>query len=227
MVQVDETFFRDRVIVRRWCCAMTDQAELKRWNERYATKEFLFGTAPNAFLAAQHDRLRPGQKALAIADGEGRNGVWLARQGLDVTSVDFSPLGVEKARKLAARYTVSLQIECADLATWDWGVPRFDIVAGIFFQFAAPPFRALIFGRMQEVLKPGGLLLLEGYRPEQLNYGTGGPSEIANLYTAPLLREAFAAMKILHLAEYDAEISEGRRHRGMSALIDLVAQKLS
>jgi SAM-dependent methyltransferase len=204
---------------------MAEQTDLDRWNARYATDDYHFGTEPNAFVAAQQVRLKKGQTALTIADGEGRNGVWLARQGLDVTSVDFSPNGIAKAQKLAARYGVSLKIECADLATWNWGVARFDVVVGIFFQFAPPPFRAQIFRHMKEVLRPGGLILLEGYRPEQLRYGTGGPSEVENLYTADLLRREFADMDILHLAEYDAELSEGTRHRGMSALIDLVARK--
>lgn len=204
---------------------MTDDTELKRWNERYAGDAYHFGTEPNVFLAAQRDRLKPGQKVLAIADGEGRNGVWLARQGLDVTSVDFSPIAVEKAHRLAARHHVSVAAECADLARWNWGPARFDVVVAIFIQFAAPPFRTLIFERMKEVLKPGGLILLEGYRPKQLEYKTGGPSQVENLYTEVLLRDAFADMEILHLAAYDAVISEGSRHQGMSALIDLVARK--
>ena len=206
---------------------MSDDAEVKRWNARYASEDYHFGTEPNAFLARQRERLKPGQKALAIADGEGRNGVWLAREGLDVTSVDLSPLGVAKAKKLAAFHGVALDIQCADLASWDWGPPRFDVVVGIFFQFAAPPFRAQIFRHMKDALKPGGLLLIEGYRPEQLNYGTGGPTEIDQLYTAALLRAAFADMDILALDEYDVELSEGARHIGMSALIDLVARKPS
>lgn len=204
---------------------MTDTEELKRWNERYARGDYHFGTEPNAFLAAQRRRLTPGQAALAIADGEGRNGVWLALQGLDVTTIDFAPAGVEKARRLAARSGVRMQIECADVATWDWGEPRFDVVVGIFIQFAPPPARAALFRRMKAVLKPGGLVFLEGYRPQQLQYRTGGPSAVENLDTAPMLREAFADMAILHLVEYDAEIAEGSRHNGMSALVDLVAQK--
>lgn len=204
---------------------MTDSAERKQWDARYEGGDYVFGTEPNAFLAAQRARLVPGQKALAVADGEGRNGVWLARQGLDVVSVDFSPIGIEKARRLAARHGVSLTIECADLATWDWGPQRFDVVVAIFIQFAAPAFRDLIFRRMKTVLKPGGLLLLEGYRPEQIAYKTGGPQDVTYLYTEVLLRAVFADMTILHLASYDAEVDEGSRHRGMSALIDLVAQK--
>lgn len=202
----------------------SDNPERDRWDARYAGDDYVFGTEPNAFLAAQAHRFRPGQRALAVADGEGRNGVWLARQGLDVATVELSPVAVEKARRLAARHGVTMTIECADLASWRWESGCFDLVVGIFIQFAGPTLRDLIFRRMKEALKPGGLLLLEGYRPEQLNYKTGGPSEIDNLYTTDLLRNAFADMKILHLAAYDAVISEGARHRGMSALVDLVAQ---
>ena len=199
--------------------------ELSQWNERFAGEDYWFGTEPNAFLARQAQRLRPGQKALAIADGEGRNGVWLAKQGLTVTSVDLTPNGIAKARRLAEHMGVKLETIVADLETWDWGPPRFDVVVGIFFQFAAPRFREVLFRQMADVLKPGGLLLIEGYRPEQIAYGTGGPPQVENLYTASLLRAAFADLEILELDEYDAEISEGVRHKGMSALIDLVARK--
>ena len=101
----------------------------------------------------------------------------------------------------------------------------FRSIVAIFIQFAAPEQRARLFAGMQQALKPGGLLLLEGYRVEQLAYGTGGPKDIENLYTAELLRNAFADLEILHLAEYDAPIEEGSGHRGMSALVDLVARK--
>jgi SAM-dependent methyltransferase len=195
------------------------------WNERFSSDDYLFGTEPNAFLATQRDRLKPGLRALAVADGEGRNGVWLARQGLDVLSTDFSPVALAKAEKLAAAAGVRLKTECADLATWDWGVSRFDVVVAIFVQFTAPPERARMFASIKHVLVPGGLLLLEGYRPEQVDYGTGGPSQVENLYTRELLEREFADMEILHLAEYDAEVNEGTRHKGMSALIDLVARK--
>jgi cyclopropane fatty-acyl-phospholipid synthase-like methyltransferase len=199
--------------------------ERAQWGERFAGEDYWFGTEPNAFLAAQAHRLKPGMKALAIADGEGRNGVFLARQGLDVTSVDLAPEGVAKAKRLASRYGVAIDAICADLEAWDWGAPRFDVVVGIFFQFAGPRFREALFRQMADVLTPGGLLMIEGYRPEQIAYGTGGPPRVENLYTAEMLRAAFADMEILHLAEYDAEIREGSRHSGLSALIDLVARK--
>jgi SAM-dependent methyltransferase len=204
---------------------MAEQSEIEWWNARYASEDYLFGTAPNRFLAAQASLLPPGGRALCIADGEGRNGVWLAQQGLTVTSVEFAAAAIAKAHRLAAQRGVAVDIVQADLATWDWGAPRFDVVAGIFFQFLVPALRASIFRRMQEVLLPGGLLLIEGYTPAQLAHGTGGPSQVENLYTEALLRESFAAMEILHLAEYEAELAEGTDHVGVSAVIDLVARK--
>jgi SAM-dependent methyltransferase len=195
------------------------------WNERFAAPGYRFGTAPNRFLESQRHRLTKGMRGLAVADGEGRNGVWLARQGLDVTSVDISPVGQAKARALAKEAGVVMEIIEADLATWTWPVAAYDLVAAIFMQFAPPPLRAQIFAAIQAALKPGGLLILEGYRPKQLGYGTGGPPVAENMYTRELLESAFAAMDILHLAEYDAAIEEGSGHKGMSALIDLVARK--
>jgi len=204
---------------------MAEDPHLRRWNERYAGEDYLFGTEPNAFLESQRDLLEPGQRALAVADGEGRNGVWLAHQGLDVLSVDFSPVALEKARLLAARAGVKIKTELADLRTWDWGADRFDVVAAIFIQFAPPAERARMFENMKRCLKPGGLLILQGYTPKQIEYDTGGPPQVENLYTAALLREAFAGMTILHLAEHEDVIEEGTRHRGLSALVDLVARK--
>jgi SAM-dependent methyltransferase len=198
---------------------------MNRWDERYTGEAFLFGTAPNAFLVAQQHRLPATGSALAVADGEGRNGVWLAEQGLDVLAVDASEVGLAKSRQLAAERGVSMQQELADLAQWDFGHERFDVIAAIFIQFADPTLRERLFAGMQAALKPGGLLLLEGYRPEQLGYATGGPSDIENLYTEALLRHGFPALEIEHLAAYDAEIQEGAGHHGMSALIDLVARK--
>lgn len=200
-----------------------DQKE--QWNDRYAGEELLFGEEPNAFLAAQAALLRPGMKALAVADGEGRNGVWLAEQGLDVMSIDISEVAQAKAARLARSRSVALDLRLADVADWEWPAEAFDLVVAIFIQFADPAQREKIFAGIRRTLKPGGLLLLEGYRPEQIAYGTGGPPTVENLYTAPMLRAAFDGFEILSLAEYDAEVQEGSGHSGMSALIDLVARK--
>jgi len=195
------------------------------WNQRYSGDEFFYGTAPNAFLASQLHRFKPGQTVLAVADGEGRNGVWLARQGLDVTAVDFSPKAVEKAQRLAGQHGVAVHHEISDLFAWNWGENRFDAIVAIFIQFVGPEQRRALNELMLRALKPGGLLILQGYRPKQLEYRTGGPSSAENLYTAETLREEFSAMEILHLAEHDDEICEGAGHCGMSALVDLVARK--
>lgn len=195
------------------------------WNERYTRPDFLFGTEPNRFLAAQAHRLRPGTRALALADGEGRNGVWLAQQGLEVVSVDNASVALEKARGLAQAKGVAVQFECADLLTWDWPRAAFDAIAAIFIQFADATTRPELHRRIVAALRPGGLLLLQGYTPRQLQYRTGGPSDPARLYGADVLRQDFADLEILLLREHDEEICEGSAHCGMSALVDLVARK--
>ncbi len=206
--------------------ANESKADTARWNTRYDTGEYVFGTAPNTFLASQARRLQAGMHVLAVADGEGRNGVWLAQQGLNVLSVDASENGLDKARELAAVRGVRIATELADLGDWGWGHERFDVVAAIFIQFAGPALRDAMFAGMRQALKPGGLLILQGYRPEQLVYATGGPKQVENLYTEALLREAFAGMELLHLSSHDDVLDEGEGHCGMSALIDLVARKV-
>ena len=202
-----------------------DPAQLDRWNDRFSAEGYLFGREPNAFLASQRERLKPGMRALCVADGEGRNSVWLARQGVKVTAFDFSPVGVAKAHALAREAGVAVDHRQCDIYRWDWSQARYDAVVAIFIQFASPAERAAIFTGMRESLAPGGLLILQGYRPEQIAYGTGGPSQVENLYTAALLRESFAGLEILHLASHDDAVDEGPGHRGMSALIDLVARR--
>lgn len=195
------------------------------WDEVYAETHYVFGTAPNAFLASQQALLKPGQRALAVADGEGRNGVWLAEQGLDVLSVEYSVPAVKKAQKLAQERGVTLAFEVADVLNWNWPQQAYDVVAAIFVQFATPEQRTRLFEHMKAALKPGGILILQGYTPKQITYKTGGPSAVENMYTSALLRDAFADMEILHLVEHEEFISEGTKHHGMSALIDLVARK--
>ena len=204
---------------------MEPATEFERWEERFATPEYVFGTEPNAFLKAQAGLLPKSGKALAIADGEGRNGVWLAELGFDVLSVDFSPTALAKAQALARQRGVTVRTLQADIIAWDWPSAEFDVVVGIFFQFVGPEGRARIFAGIRKALKPGGLLLLEGYGPKQLEYKTGGPSELENLYTEELLRAEFAGFSELTVKAYDSMMSEGIRHVGMAALVDLVGRK--
>jgi len=196
------------------------------WDERYAGDEYFYGTEPNAFVVSQQARLKPGMKCLAVADGEGRNGVWLAEQGLDVLSVDASPVAQAKAQRLAQQRGVQMHFAQVDMLTWDGGGETFDVVVAIFIQFVGPAQRAQQFANLKRYLKPGGMLLLQGYTPRQLDYKTGGPSQVENLYIEAMLREAFADMDIQYLSEHDDIIHEGAGHSGLSALIDLVARKL-
>jgi len=196
--------------------------ELARWESRFAPESYLFGTAPNAFLARQKPLLPKTGRALSVADGEGRNGVWLAEQGLDVVSMDFSPTAQAKARALAASRGVSITTETVDLSTYTWPADAFDVIVVI---FAQPLERTRLFAGVKRALKPGGLLLIEGYPPRQLQYGTGGPSDIERLYTREHLEAGFADFSDVRIDEYDAEIYEGDGHGGISALIDLIATK--
>jgi SAM-dependent methyltransferase len=200
---------------------------ISRWNERFAaTDDYLFGKSPNAFLVQHvHGRFKPGATVLAVADGEGRNGVWLAEQGCQVWSIDAAPAASEKARKLAAEKRVQMHIETTDVTQWDWQARSFDLVVGIFFQFANPVLRAKLFAGMKRAVKPGGYLLIQGYGMKQLDYKTGGPNIPEHLYTLALMQEAFADMDIEVLEEYDQVLNEGDKHQGLSALVDLVANK--
>jgi SAM-dependent methyltransferase len=200
-------------------------SEQQHWNERFSKPDYHFGTEPNEFLKRQAHLLKSGLKALAVADGEGRNGVWLAGEGLDVHAIDFSANGIAKARKLAAQRGVTLAIEQADIHTWDWPDAIYDVVVAIFIQFSTPAERATVFAGIRKALKPGGLLLMEGYRPEQLKYGTGGPKEVDQLYTRALLEQEFGDFASVDIREHDSVLHEGARHVGMSAVIDLVARK--
>jgi 2-polyprenyl-3-methyl-5-hydroxy-6-metoxy-1,4-benzoquinol methylase len=195
------------------------------WDKRYSKDGYIFGTAPNQFLASQKNLLSSGQRVLCVADGEGRNSVWLAQQGLKVTAFDISPVGVDKARRLAAQAGVAVDYAVADVAAWDWPEAAFDVVAAIFVQFADPELRGFMFERMQHAVKPGGLILLQGYTPRQLEYKTGGPPQVAHLYTEEMLRAAFAGCEILALRAHESLVDEGSQHSGMSALIDMVARK--
>ncbi|RME15760.1 MAG: class I SAM-dependent methyltransferase [Alphaproteobacteria bacterium] len=195
------------------------------WNDRFNTPEYIFGTAPAAFLVDHADWLVPGATGLAVADGEGRNSVFMAERGVVTTAMDMSENALAKARALAAERGVQVDYRLGSVTDWDWDAVQYDIVAAIFIQFLGPEARAQVFDGMMRALKPGGVLLLHGYTPEQIAHGTGGPPQVENLYTEALLREAFAPLEIVELRSYERELDEGRGHSGRSALIDMVARK--
>ena len=196
------------------------------WNERFDNEEFIFGKAPNEYLVSQAKKfLAPGQKALCIADGEGRNGVWLAKQGLVIEGFDVSDIALEKAKKFAEDNKVSIAYSFSDVDSWSWQENTYDAIIAIFIQFADPAMRLRLFKNILLALKPGGIFILQGYTQKQLEYKTGGPILIDHLYTEEMIREMISGLEILDLQSYDAVLEEGTRHIGMSALLGLTARK--
>lgn len=204
---------------------MTGSPEFIRWETRFDKPEYEFGKAPNEFLARCKPLLPASGTALAVADGEGRNGVWLAEQGLDVTSTDFSPSAQRKGRALAAERGVAVTFIEADMHEWPYPEAAFDVVAEIFTQVSTPAQRAMKWAGLRRALKSGGLLILEGYTPKQLQYGTGGPKQVDHLYTRAMLEEAFGDFLDLKIEEEEREMQEGAAHSGRSAVIHLTGRK--
>jgi len=161
----------------------------------------------------------------AVADGEGRNGVWLAEQGLDVLSIDFSPSAQKKAHALALDRHVNVAFQQTDVHSWNYPQAAFDVGVEIFTQFSSPAERDLKWADMRRALKPGGLLIIHGYTPNQLKYGTGGPKQVENLYTRLMLEKAFPDFREMKIIEEGREIHEGTSHSGMSAVLNFTARK--
>ncbi len=194
------------------------------WDQRFDREDYVYGTAPNRFLAGHADRLRPGMRALVPGDGEGRNGVWLAGQGLEVLAVDSSAVGLAKARRLAQSRGVRVATEVVDLLDWAWPEAAFDAVVAIFLHVPSAA-RPRLHAAMLGALKPGGMVILEGFRREQLDYASGGPRDPDLLFTAAGLAADFAAAEILDLAEALDDLDEGEWHRGPAATVRLAARK--
>jgi SAM-dependent methyltransferase len=188
------------------------------WDERYRQAESVYGEHPNSYLKAQVHRLSPGCSVFVPGDGYGRNGLWLARQGFRVRTVDLSPIGVERARSSARAAGLNITIEQADLSAWTWPENQFDAVASIFLHLF-PDVRASIHASMLRALVPGGLCILEAFTPAQLQFSSGGPKQIELLYWAEILRQDFAAAEILALEEATISLEEGRMHRGPAAVV--------
>lgn len=194
------------------------------WDARYATGGYAFGEAPNRHLQAQAPRLRAGMRALALGDGEGRNGAWLAERGLDVTSVDWSAAGLAKAAALAKARGVALQAVVADLTAWEWPRGAYDLVAWIFVHLP-PADRALVATRAAEALAPGGLLVLEGFTPAQEGRRSGGPRDPALLWSAALVRTHFPDLELLECLEGTVVLDEGPKHQGPAEVVRAVLRK--
>jgi hypothetical protein len=184
-----------------------ESEEYKRWETRYSDPDYIFGKAPNHFLARCKPLLPATGCVLAVADGEGRNSVWLAEQGLAVHAIDFSPTAQDKARALARERGVTIDFELADVHSWAYPEAAYDVVCEIFTQFSAPAERALKWAGMRTALTPGG------------------PKQSDRLYTRPMLESAFAGFQDMAFTEEELELDEGTRHGGMSAVIGLTCRK--
>jgi 2-polyprenyl-3-methyl-5-hydroxy-6-metoxy-1,4-benzoquinol methylase len=199
------------------------------FENRYRAQDYHYGTEPNAFLVSQKARFKPGMKALMPGDGEGRNGVWLAEQGLDVTTFDPSEHGVQKAERLAESRGVKINAQRAGVETWDWKPEQFDVV-GLFFIHLPPELRRPAHANAVKTLRPGGIVILETFSPHQLECrkkgAAGGPRDLERLFTCEMLREDFAGARFLVLEETEADFN-GYAHYGRCGVVHMVAERVS
>ena len=193
------------------------------WDHRYASQNYVYGTAPNAFVAAMAAQI-PAGPVLCLAEGEGRNAVHLAQLGHTVTMVDQSSVGLGKAARLAAERGVPLATVVADLA--DHAIEP-NGWAGIIATFAhlPPKLRRTVHARVVAGLRPGGRFILEAYTPAQLAHGTGGPKDAELLMTLAALRDELAGLEFLHACECEREVIEGTGHTGRGAVVQVCARK--
>jgi SAM-dependent methyltransferase len=200
-----------------------------RWNRRYSQAAgFLFGDAPNQWLLACQRWFAPSAKTLCIADGEGRNGVWLASQGHEVTAFDLSEVALQKARLLAAARGVDetqLTLMRSSLEAWSWQPEAFDMVVAIFWQFADPAARTAALQGIARTLRPGGLVVIEGFGIRQMGYRSGGPGILEHLYTPSMLQAAFEGWEALASRDADVTLSEGSGHEGPGHVVSMVFRK--
>lgn len=192
------------------------------WDERYASDEFVYGTEPNDFLR-EHANLLSGP-ILSLAEGEGRNAVFLASLGHDVLGVGSSAVGLAKAQKLASANGVSIQTEVVDLYTYQPPTNAFGAVVSIFAHLPSR-YRQRLHAELQQAIQPGGLFLLEAYSQAQLHYATGGPKDVDLLLTPQALAHEFSNFDILLCHEIEREVIEGRLHTGKASVVQFIAKK--
>lgn len=203
------------------------------WDERYGEDEFAYGTEPNDFLKETVPKLDlpKNSKCLMLADGEGRNGVFMARQGFNIVSVDYSKAGLEKTTALAESNSVSVETVLADLADFDFGTEQWDCIVGIYCHLP-PPIRSKVLRAIPNSLKPGGYLILECYTPKQLEYKTGGPPVEALMFSSKLLADAFETndgqgniLGVERNQELVRDVVEGIYHTGKGAVVQFIGRK--
>ncbi|MCJ7840014.1 class I SAM-dependent methyltransferase [Lederbergia sp. NSJ-179] len=195
----------------------------EKWHERFSSDEYFYGKEPNLFLV-EVEKILPKGKILCIAEGEGRNSVFLASQGYDVTAWDFAQAGLDKTKKLAHERGVVVKTELHDLANVEWEEEQWDAIIHIFGHFPTPIFERTMQG-IRRALKPGGYYVGELYTKEQIRYGTGGPKEIDNLCDPGTLLERFSGYFIQHFYIGEVERIEGQGHTGVAHVVQSIFQK--
>ncbi len=193
-------------------------SDSQAWDARYGAQPWMFGRAPNRYLESLAPRLPRRGRALALGDGEGRNGLWLARQGLEVTAVDWSATGMARAAEWAEAEGVALTTETADLTRWSWPEARFDLIAWIFLHLP-PGDRAAVVAGSLRALAPGGMLVLECFSPAQQGRRSGGPREPSLLWTRDMAEKAFAPLQLLECLEGTVLLDEGMKHQGPAEIV--------
>jgi SAM-dependent methyltransferase len=192
--------------------------EVPFWDERYSGEGFAYGTQPNRWLEGQAGVIKQGGRVLSLGEGEGRNAVWLAEQGFSVDAVDGSPVGLEKARELAARRGVHIRTQVGDLATYRPEPGAYDALVLVFVHLP-PTIRSLVHAAGARALRPGGALIIEAFTPLQLGRPSGGPRQAELLYDVATLRADFPGVDWQVLEEAEIELDEGPFHRGMAAVV--------
>jgi SAM-dependent methyltransferase len=193
------------------------------WNDRYRAADYAYGRAPNEFLRSQAQRIAPG-RVLCLAEGEGRNAVYLATLGHEVTAVDFSIEGLRKAERLAQEQNVQIKTVLANLAIYQPEREAFSAVVAVFAHLP-PEVRQRVHAWVAHALHPGGVFILEAYTPKQLTFNTGGPRDAALLMTLDGLQEELAPLEFAIGREVEREVDEGPFHAGTSATVQVVAVK--
>lgn len=193
------------------------------WDQRYSAEEYIYGKQPNDFLLSVIDQIPKG-RVLCLAEGEGRNSVFLAEQGCDVLAVDSSSVGLAKAKKLAGERGVEIRTVHADLADFDISAEYWDAIVSIFCH-VPPAMRAELHRKVVAGLKPGGLLVLEAYTPKQLSFGTGGPPVAELTMSLASLESELKGLEFIHALECERDVIEGHLHTGRGAVVQLLAIK--
>lgn len=192
------------------------------WNQRYAEKEYIYGTEPNSFLAEHAKSLN--SPVLSLAEGEGRNAVFLASLGLKVHGVDSSDVGLAKAQTLASSRKVEIQTEVADLATFEPEANKYGSVVSIYAHLPSV-IRSRLYPLVERCLKPGGIIILEAYSADQINRDTGGPRDPDMLMSIAKIQHEFPNMEPILLRELEREVNEGKFHTGMASVVQFIGKK--